>query len=385
MDLLLFGRAALKAARSLHVLSPTVSSTISPSQVSRRFLVTTNPLLKRKFGMSEDDKAIPSHIEELVAGTALEKAKDMKDLYKFLFAGTPPDNFAELITPDAIKSELRYLYPNPLKTTEKELAEKRPPIEELSNGCVEIDPYFRPRSNAHFTGHPRYYDLRTELELLISSLDKMQEARPSQGVEQTEKVNWMKHNDLQKSVGETFKTKMYEELLGVFDQLYYHPLYLSHGENKLRKFIKSYKTTEKGKKLGRVDDFGRARSLGKRKSSTAQVMVWKVDGEQAEFIVNGTPLAEYFLDKEKVLQASAPLRFLNLSGSYSVATKVRGGGVTGQADAIALGISRGLVALLPDVADDLERNEFLIRDSRTVEPKKPGQKKARKKFQWVKR
>ena len=86
--------------------------------------------------------------------------------------------------------------------------------------------------------------------------------------------------------------------------------------------------------------------------------------------------------KKRLLQ---PFTLLELEGKYDVKVNVNGGGNTGQADAIKLAISRALCELDIENRKTLKAEGLLTRDPRVVERKKPGQKKARKKFQWVKR
>jgi len=80
-----------------------------------------------------------------------------------------------------------------------------------------------------------------------------------------------------------------------------------------------------------------------------------------------------------------PFMVTNLSGIFDVKSTVKGGGISGQAGAIRLGISRALVNYKPELKTELRRYGLMTRDSRKVERKKPGRKKARKQYQWVKR
>ena len=100
--------------------------------------------------------------------------------------------------------------------------------------------------------------------------------------------------------------------------------------------------------------------------------------------MNGKDLKDYFqpLQREEVL---LPFLAIEQSGLYDVWCTVKGGGITGQAGAVRLGTSRALTAFGPDIRPSLKKAGFITRDSRRVERKKPGQPKARKKFQWVKR
>jgi len=96
------------------------------------------------------------------------------------------------------------------------------------------------------------------------------------------------------------------------------------------------------------------------------------------------PLHVYFnaMQRREIIQA---FEASATAGKYDVWCTVAGGGVTGQAGAVRLGIARALEASEPSLRAMLSREGMLTRDSRRVERKKPGQKKARKQFQWVKR
>ena len=130
-----------------------------------------------------------------------------------------------------------------------------------------------------------------------------------------------------------------------------------------------------------IDEFGRAYGTGRRKTSVARV--WVKDGSGV-FIVNDKEFVDYFQPLQRmhvleVFQAS------KTAGLFDVWCTVKGGGISGQAGAVRLGISRALEAFNPSLRPSLSRAGMLTRDSRRVERKKPGQKKARKKFQvfWI--
>ncbi|KAI9183350.1 37S ribosomal protein S9, mitochondrial [Blastocladiella emersonii ATCC 22665] len=129
------------------------------------------------------------------------------------------------------------------------------------------------------------------------------------------------------------------------------------------------------------DAFGRAVATGSRKTSRAVATVVPGNGQ---YFVNGTPIADYFLRRE-VESASFPLQVAKAYGKYNVWAVVNGGGPTGQAEATAVAVARALAVHEPAARDDLEAAALLDNDTRQVERKKPGQKKARKKFAWVKR
>ena len=126
--------------------------------------------------------------------------------------------------------------------------------------------------------------------------------------------------------------------------------------------------------------------IGRRKESIARVRIWKNTTKEAlPIYVNGKFYTEYFPILYLQKLADAPLRKLRLFGYYLVTVKVKGGGLHGQADAIKLGLSRALVKLNPEWRQKLKKAGFLTRDSREVERKKYGLKKARRAPQWHKR
>ena len=123
-------------------------------------------------------------------------------------------------------------------------------------------------------------------------------------------------------------------------------------------------------------------STGRRKESIARVRLVAGSGNRT---VNGRQFREYFLRQTVVTDIERPLAVTSLSGKYDVIATVRGGGVSGQAGAVRMGVARALVMLDPALKSVLGREGFLTRDSRMKERKKYGQPGARKRFQFSKR
>lgn len=123
-------------------------------------------------------------------------------------------------------------------------------------------------------------------------------------------------------------------------------------------------------------------ATGRRKEATARV--WVSNGV-GKIIINGKTAEEYF--KRPVLRMiiNQPLAATNAIGQYDVICTVKGSGLSGQAGAVRLGISRALDEISDDFHPTLRHGGFLTRDSRSVERKKYGRKKARKSFQFSKR
>ena len=122
--------------------------------------------------------------------------------------------------------------------------------------------------------------------------------------------------------------------------------------------------------------------IGRRKTSTARVYVQPGKGD---ILVNNRPFETYFVLPAQQNTVNLPFVVTETTGKYDVKVTVRGGGTTGQADAVQLGIARALNTFEPETHNALKSNDLLTRDDRMVERKKYGQPKARKKFQFSKR
>ena len=123
-------------------------------------------------------------------------------------------------------------------------------------------------------------------------------------------------------------------------------------------------------------------TIGRRKASIARVYLKEGKGE---VMINGKDFKTYFPIEQLQYTVMQPINKLELSGKYDVKINLTGGGIKGQAEAARLGISRALIKINPEYRVSLKPEGFLTRDPREVERKKPGQKKARKRFQFSKR
>lgn len=123
-------------------------------------------------------------------------------------------------------------------------------------------------------------------------------------------------------------------------------------------------------------------TIGRRKTSIARVYVKPGKGQ---IIVNDRELNDYF--QSEILQTTVKqaLTLVKADGQYDVTVNVEGGGNKGQAEAIRLGIARALVNINAENRPPLKKEGLLTRDSRMVERKKPGRRKARRRFQFSKR
>jgi len=130
------------------------------------------------------------------------------------------------------------------------------------------------------------------------------------------------------------------------------------------------------------DDVRYYEAVGRRKRAVARVRLYPGDGQ---VVVNEKALTEYFGRGEHQQDALSPLQLTNNVDAYNLSVVVKGGGITGQAEAIRHGVARALLLIDPQLRTLLKRAGFLTRDPREKERKKPGLKRARKAPQYTKR
>lgn len=123
-------------------------------------------------------------------------------------------------------------------------------------------------------------------------------------------------------------------------------------------------------------------TLGRRKTAVARIYLKDGDGK---IVINKRDYKEFFSTATLHYVVEQPFLLTNTVGKYDLKVNLNGGGITGQAEALRLAISRALVKIDPEYRPVLKENGLLKRDPRMVERKKPGQPKARKKFQFSKR
>ena len=145
--------------------------------------------------------------------------------------------------------------------------------------------------------------------------------------------------------------------------------------------MESTQTSTKSPKL-KLDFKDSKYATGRRKTSIARVWVKKGTGK---IFVNGKTMDDYFTSDNHKMQIVRPFEIINQSTSYDVRCSVKGGGPTGQAGAMVHGISKALVLFDETLKATLKTEKLTTRDSRAVERKKPGRRKARRSFQFSKR
>ena len=123
-------------------------------------------------------------------------------------------------------------------------------------------------------------------------------------------------------------------------------------------------------------------ATGRRKEAVARV--WLIEGSK-DLLINERPLENYFAREADRVWVQGPLKTTNLAERFGIKVRVEGGGTSGQAGAVRLGIARALVEFDPTLRPPLRKGGFLTRDPRAKERKKYGHKGARRSFQYTKR
>lgn len=139
---------------------------------------------------------------------------------------------------------------------------------------------------------------------------------------------------------------------------------------------------QKNSILNQLDNMEIINALGRRKCAVARIYVKEGQGN---ILVNDRDFKVYFPEERLQFVVEQPLVTIGVKGKYDIKVNLEGGGFKGQAEALRLAIARALVEINPENKSPLRKEGFLTRDPREVERKKPGQKKARKRFQFSKR
>ncbi|KAJ5778956.1 Ribosomal protein S9 [Penicillium paradoxum] len=237
-----------------------------------------------------------------------------------------------------------------------------------------------PSSPSYFSGSPRFIDHVLQLE----ALQAKHAGLPTVPTTEAPRMAWFKLAQFRDYVGEPVPMKKYKSLLKILQRLnrIQPEMVPDEVRETLGAFLRPGNPYAVENVPQTVDEHGRARGKGKRKESSAVVQL--VEGE-GEVLVNGKSIVEVFKrvhDRESALWA---LRSTQRLDKYNAWITVRGGGVTGQAEAITLALGRALLLHEPGLKAVLRKAGAITVDARRVERKKPGHVKARKMPTWVKR
>ncbi|WVR09482.1 hypothetical protein IAU60_006550 [Kwoniella sp. DSM 27419] len=290
----------------------------------------------------------------------------------------------------------------------------------------------RPSSPQFFTGRPTFHESLSALSGTIASTQKALRTAHVYPLPTAlphippPRAAWVSSDELSALFDVKLRTNTLRQVMELLTELHHlrhisdmagYPDLVSKIDTALEHYEKEEKASEKlkgQKSSGQVDEFGRAYAMGRKKTSSSRV--WMIPSRSArsilepvptqgdgvaiqpssssssaaplptsEILINHVPLATYFprpSDRETILR---PLRISGFLGAFNIFAFARGGGVSGQAGAVALGVARALSILRDDAKDILQADGALMRDTRMVERKKTGRAKARKAYTWVKR
>lgn len=233
--------------------------------------------------------------------------------------------------------------------------------------------------------HPTYYTSNANHENNLNELKSLERKFTNLPRVANIQGKWLSMQQYEPMAGdERLKASQHKQLIKLLNRLNGIDPQLRPVEvqNVLTKYSRSSNMNEAGKKMPQLDEFGRSRTVGGRKSSSATVYLVRGSGE---FLVNGKPLNEHFPELKHREDILYPFKVIEAEAEYNIFAIVTGGGPTGQSGAIVNGIAKGLVVHNPLLKTRLYKAGCITRDHRRVERKKPGKLKARKSPAWVKR
>ncbi|EGD90349.1 hypothetical protein H112_01808 [Trichophyton rubrum D6] len=262
------------------------------------------------------------------------------------------------------------------------------PLDDSPNAAPPLDPSeslrqptrMLPVSRSYFTGTPKFTDYELKLEYLRAKYMDL----PSYGPREAPRVAWLVRGQFLAKVNEEISVSRYARLLKSLKVL-----------NKIKAEVMPAEVSQFIEEFSRPrnlyqwelnprkpDEDGRSRGIGRRK--TAHATAYLVEGD-GQIIINGKTISEVFPrlhDRESAMWA---LKATNRLHKYNVFAVARGGGVTGQAEAVTLAVAKSLLVHEPGLKSALRRAGVIRTDPRQVERKKPGKLKSRKMPAWVKR
>lgn len=212
-----------------------------------------------------------------------------------------------------------------------------------------------PASPSYFTATPRFTDDILHLSALLRKYLLLPTADPGAAP----RVAWKTWLQYRTELGEPIKTRAHSNLVGILKRLNkIHPsLFPYEVENALKKFKRNVQPNPVNQNPIVIDSYGRAKAVGRRKSSSAAVYLVEGNGE---CLINSRPLNHYFSrlhDRESALWA---LKSTDRLGNYNIFAKVQGGGTTGQAEAIMLGVSKALMVFEPELKTYLRKGKPIV-------------------------
>ncbi|KAJ4288658.1 37S ribosomal protein S9, mitochondrial [Kalmusia sp. IMI 367209] len=237
-----------------------------------------------------------------------------------------------------------------------------------------------PASPSYFSAKPTFTDDFINLSALLRKVATL----PTIPNAEAPKVAWKTIDQYRIMTNEPVKTQRYHKMLHILKRLNcVHPSLMP--EEVMVAMQRYKKDSQPGDVVpapGVIDEWGRARGVGRRKTSSA--VAWLVEGE-GEVLINGKSLSQFFGRLHHRESAVWALKATQRLDKYNLFGLVQGGGSTGQAEAMTLAVAKALLVHEPALKPALRRAGCITRDPRKVERKKTGHVKARKMPTWVKR
>ncbi|KZM22857.1 37S ribosomal protein S9, mitochondrial [Ascochyta rabiei] len=237
-----------------------------------------------------------------------------------------------------------------------------------------------PASPSYFSAKPTFTDDFLSLSALLRKVATL----PTIPNAEAPKVAWKTVEQYRIMTNEPVKTQRFHKMLHILRRLNcIHPqLMPDEVVQAMQRYKKPSQPGDIKPKPGVIDELGRAKGVGRRKTSSA--VAWLVEGE-GEVLINGQSLTEFFGRLHHRESAVWALKATQRLDKYNLFGLVQGGGSTGQAEAMTLAVAKALLVHEPALKPALRRAGCITRDPRKVERKKPGHVKARKMPTWVKR
>ncbi|GME28647.1 Ribosomal protein S9 [Neofusicoccum parvum] len=237
-----------------------------------------------------------------------------------------------------------------------------------------------PASPSYFSAKPAFTDDFLELQRVLRKYQTLPTIEPIHAP----RVAWKSLGEYKLKINEPIRIAKWRKLQKILQRLnYIHPTIMPEEVTQVvQKYKRPINPYDRQPSPRTLDEMGRGMGVGRRKTSSA--VAWLVEGE-GEVLINNKTLTNKFTrihDRESAIWA---LKATDRVNKYNVWALVRGGGTTGQAEALTLAVARALMVHEPGLKPALRRAGCITRDPRKVERKKPGHVKARKMPTWVKR
>ncbi|CAO3702552.1 unnamed protein product [Rhizopus stolonifer] len=241
----------------------------------------------------------------------------------------------------------------------------------------------KPESLSYFTGNFKYNDLLIELNTLYKQHENWKPTADLTNTEQETVYAWKLRDKMSELLNIPLTTSQWRKITIHLTTLASLPKPLPAAVSQILEPYQRHNTSQNKETVQRsLDEFGRAYAVGRRKESSARCTL--VEGE-GKILVNGIELENYFQRPVDCDEVTLPLEVTESKDKFNAWVLVKGGGSTGQAQAIKLGLGRALLIHDAQLKQTLRKAGCITRDPRVVERKKEGQRKARAKYTWVKR